>query len=194
VPEKLTSLFDEFATRYAAGEQPDAREYLERAGDGAGELARILDAFLQRAPAPEPDEEAVAMMGAWIAGEAPLVHLRASRGVRREQVVESVMRMLGLDPAKRTKVARYYHELENGFLSSARVDRRVLEAVAQALRTKVEDLLVWPQRPFQAEPAYLRLPTEAVEAAPPAAAALTREVEPGEYDEVDRLFGREPAA
>lgn len=195
--EDVAGLFEEFAARYVAGERPDAVEYLDRAGDRADELARVLGAFVERAPAPEPDEETAAVVGAWIAGEAPLVHLRARRGVRREQVVSAVMDALRIDESKRAKVARSYHELENGLSSPARVDRRVLAAIAGALRAKVEDLLFWAPRPLEPRAAYLRLPPEGLAAPAPARAAVSArrtEAEPEEYDEVDRLFGREPGA
>ncbi len=65
------ALFDDYAVRYARGEHPDPVPYLERAGDHAGELARMLDAFLQWAPPPSPDEAAVTLMQAWLAGEPP---------------------------------------------------------------------------------------------------------------------------
>ncbi len=37
-------LFDEYAARFARGERPDPREYLRRAGEGAEELASLIDA------------------------------------------------------------------------------------------------------------------------------------------------------
>ena len=41
----------------------------------------------------------------------------------------AVMGSLGLDPAKRKKVARYYHQLETGLLDPRRVSGRVFEAL-----------------------------------------------------------------
>src|SRR6266480_1484333 len=54
VPE-MFELFDEYAAAYARGERPRAREYLTRAGPQADELAGLIDQFLQRSPAAEPD-------------------------------------------------------------------------------------------------------------------------------------------
>jgi hypothetical protein len=54
-------LFDEFAARHARGEHPDAREYLERAGESRNELARLLDGFLAGAPVQPPSEETLTL-------------------------------------------------------------------------------------------------------------------------------------
>src|SRR6266511_5839181 len=120
VAEAIAELFDELARRFGAGERPDVTEYLGRAGEEADELAALLDAFLQAAPTLPPAEETVAMMEAWTAGEPPLLALRVRRGLRRAQVVDALVRLLGLDPAKREKVAAYYHRLETGLLDPRR--------------------------------------------------------------------------
>ena len=161
MPEDVRELFDEYATRYARGEQPEAAEYLERAGPAADELAGLIDGYLQRAPAPAAPDETVAMMRAWVAGEAPLVALRASRGLKRDQVVDALIERLGLDRGKRAKVEGYYHELENGLLDPAGVDRSVWSALAETLKTRVSDLVAWRPRPFAAEPAFLRVDARA---------------------------------
>ena len=94
----VSRLFDEYAVRYRRGERPDAREYLERGGAGAAELAGLIDAFLARAPVAQPDEDTVALMEAWLADEPPLLALRVRRGLRREAVVDALVRALGLSP------------------------------------------------------------------------------------------------
>ena len=178
-------LFDEFAVRRARGERPDVGEYLERAGEGADELRELLDRLLASTPPPEPDPDAVAAMQAWLAGEPPLLELRVRRGLRRDDVVGSLVTRLGLDPAKREKVKRYYHRLENGLLDPSRVDRRVLDALSETLRARVEDLGVWRTPPLDAAMHYVR--ADAEQAAPvfePRAAAEADE----ERDEVDELF------
>ncbi len=181
----VSRLFDEYAVRYSRGERPDARAYLERAGAGAGELAGLIDAFLTRAPAPEPDENTVALMQAWAAGEPPLLALRVRRGLRREAVVDALLAALGLAPEKRAKVARYYHELESGLLDPAAVSRSVFEALGETLRARAADLQSWRARPPEpAAAAFLRAPEPV--AAPPAALAPAQPEE--EWDEVDELF------
>jgi hypothetical protein len=187
----VSLLFDEWAARFARGEEPDLREYLARAGEGADELAGLVEAFVAVAPAAEPSEERVALTRAWAAGQSPLLELRTRRGVRREAVVEAILSRFGLAAEKRQKVAGYYHELESGLLDPLRVDRRVWELLAELLRASVTDL----RRPLRLTPpptglavAYRRAaPKAAFEAlAAPAAAAPAAEPEPP--DEVDRLF------
>ena len=183
-------LFDDYAARYARGERPEAAEYLDRAGSGADELARLIDGFVARSPARAADEATVTLMRAWAAGEAPLVALRAERGLQRDDVVDALVERLGLDVRKRAKVKERYHELENGLLDVARVDRGVWDVVASLLSVRVSDLVAWRPRPLAAEGAYLR----ADQSAAPLAASLAMRVEspsatPEEPDEIDRLFG-----
>src|SRR6266545_4373897 len=64
VAERVPELFGEYAAAYSRGERPQAREFLARAGAQVDELARLIDAFLARAPAPAPDEQAVELFEA----------------------------------------------------------------------------------------------------------------------------------
>src|SRR5207342_2967392 len=112
VPELVAQLFAEYADAYARGERPRAEEYLERAGEQADELASLLERFVQATPAREPDAETLALTGTWLTGEPPLVSLRASQGLRVDEVVDALVEKLGLDPAKRAKVKRYYQRLD----------------------------------------------------------------------------------
>jgi len=183
VPE-LFELFDEYAAAYARGERPRAREYLARAGPQADELAGLIDEFLQRSPAAEPDEETMTIVGALVEGHPPLLELRVQRGLRRAQVVDALVRLLGLDVKKEAKVAGYYHQLEGGLLEPRGVDRRVWDALAETLKTRVDDLVAWRPRRAETAPAYLRAAGVAAEMAPPPVSAASKD----ERDEIDDLF------
>jgi hypothetical protein len=181
--EDVFRLFDDYAARHARGERPDAREYLERAGEGADELRDLLDVFLSSTPPPAPDEERVAAFRAWLAGEPPLLELRTRRGVKRAMVVDALVERLGLDPAKREKVAGYVHRVETGLIPSGPVDRRVWEVWAETLRARVEDLVAWTPRPLAARSgAYYRADEDR------AATGALRPPDPGQRDEIDELF------
>jgi hypothetical protein len=187
----VAALFDEYAAAFARGEEPDLREYLARAGDGADELAQLVEAFVAAAPAAEPSEERLALTRAWAEGQSPLLEMRTRRGVRRDQVVDAILGRFGIDIVKREKVASYYHELEAGLLDPLRVDRGVWELLAELLRSSVNDLRRRPRLsppPPRMAVAYRRsAPTAALEGlASPAAPAAARAPEPP--DEVDRLF------
>ena len=189
----VAALFDEYAAAFARGEEPDLREYLARAGEGADELARLVEAFVAVAAAPEPSEERVALTRAWAAGDSPLLEARTRRGVRREDVVEAILSRFGLAADKRQKVAGYYHELEAGLLDPLRVDRGVWELLAELLRSSVSDLRRRPRLsppPAGLAVAYRRSTPKAVfESVAPAAPAAAQAPEPPEPpDEVDRLF------
>jgi hypothetical protein len=150
----VNQLFDEWAASYARGENPDPLSYLERAGMHADDLSRLMDGFLRLAPRNEPAEETLALARAWIGGASPLVELRASRGVRREEVVEAVMNEFKLAPERRAKVKRYYHELESGLLDPAGLDRHLADLLARTLRSTRDAILAWRPRPLTADPAY----------------------------------------
>jgi hypothetical protein len=51
------------------------------------------------------------------------------------------------DPAKREKVKRYYHGLEEGLLEPGRVERRVFDVLAEALHGSLDDLRGWRPLP-----------------------------------------------
>lgn len=178
-------LFDEFATRYIRGERPDVGEYLERAGPEREELGRLLDRFLAAVPAREPSEEEIVLIEASLASEGPIFALRKRRALTRDAVVDALVQALGLDPAKRGKVGRYYHELETGLLDPEPVDASVWAALADFLRANIQSLAGF-RPPLLAAP-VARRDADAdwalrLEARAPAAAA-----DEGP-DEVDRLF------
>jgi hypothetical protein len=183
--DDVLTLFDEYAVRWARGESPDAREYLERAGPEREALAELIDRFLVSATLGEPEPELVASFAAWAAGEPPLLELRVRRGVRREEIVTAIMGRFGLAQVKRTKVGSYVHRLETGLLDPRGVDRGVLETWAGVLRARVEDLLAWrpPPAPAEAELSYLRAADMRVDRE---AFSMPRRAE--ERDEVDELF------
>jgi hypothetical protein len=183
VAERVEELLGEYAAAYSRGERPQAREFLARAGGQVDELARLIDVFLARAPAPAPDAQAVELFDAWQAGESPLLRLRTARGVTRDAVAAALVRTLGLDVTKEDKVKRYYHELESGSLDSERVDRRVWDVLAETLGARVGDLFGWrPRQPDFLSPAFAR------SSRPVMAAMRVPEQTEEPEDEVDRLF------
>jgi hypothetical protein len=117
-------------------------------------------------------------------GEPPLVHLRASRGVRVEEVVDALVADLALDPAKRPKVKRYYERLEQGLLEPARVSERVWGVVRRLVGAAAESAAAWRPPPAEAAPA-LFFSTARLQAAPRGHVASGQ---PGEPDEIDDLF------
>ena len=186
--DRVFELFDEYAAAYARGERPQAREYLERAGADSGELARLLDAYLARAPAPPPPAESAQLLEAFLARETPVLALRRARGVTRDALVDALIERLGLDRTKREKVKRYVHELETGTLDAERVDPSVWETLAEKLKARLDDVRAWrPPAIAAAAPTYFR--ADADHAAPLVLEpVLPEEREPP--DEIDRLFGR----
>ena len=175
--DRVLSLFEEYVESYDRGELPDLRELLERAGEGRDELASLVDVWLQVAPTPEPDDEAVALAHAWIAGEPPLVALRTRRNLKRDVVVDVLVKMFALDPKKRLKVARYYHDVETGQLAPS---PRIRDALAAIFGRALPDLR---PRPLDTQVAFHRAPLPAQSVALDAVAPP-----PEPWDEVDELF------
>ncbi|MGH3071383.1 MAG: hypothetical protein ACRDNB_03815 [Gaiellaceae bacterium] len=174
-------LFDEFATRYARGEDPNLREFLSRAGADADALARLVDGFLAGSPPPASTPERVETMRAWVRGEPPLLELRKQRRLRRSDVVARLADLLGLPEARHEKLAWYYHRLESGLLELRRIDERVWEALREVFGDDVRALAHWRPAPAHERYAYRM-----------AAAKVDSEYVPPEpereEDEVDRLF------
>ena len=181
----VNQLFDEWAASYARGVNPDPLPYLQRAGAHAADLSMLMDCFLRAAPRAEPGAETIALTHAWISGASPLVELRASRGITRDSVVDAVMIEFKLAPAGRSKVKRYYHELESGLLDPSGLDRRLADLLARTLRSSREVILTWRPRPISAAPAFR---ASAAQVAPHASMGAADDQQP---DEVDSLFRSE---
>lgn len=185
--DDVIKLFEEYAAGVARGDEPDARDYLDRAGADEPKLAALIEDYLLTMPLLEPSDEQVAALEAWLEGEGPLLGVRRRRGLKRAAVVGRLVELLGLEERQTAKVADYYHELESGLLDTARVDRRVFEALGEILSVQVSGVLTWrpPAKPAAADAYYRATPEspgafQAPAAAPPA--------EPPEWDDVDRLF------
>jgi hypothetical protein len=182
---ELFDLFDDYAVRYARGEHPDPVRYLEQAGERADELAQMLDAFLQWAPPPTPDDAAVTLMQAWLVGQPPLRELRVSRGLRVEELVGQLGSQLGLDVSLSGKLRRYFQRLERGSLDVDRVDQRVFDVLSTALHTSSSTLRSWAHVPSGDQP--LAAPAFRAEREPTVAPAVPVADDEG-WDEVDELF------
>jgi hypothetical protein len=181
-------LFDEFALAYVRGEVPDVRAYLERAGAEREALGRLIDRFLEAAPARQPTEEELVLLHASLERQPPVLVLRLRRRLTRQAVVGALVRALGLDPAAEAKVASYYHRLEGGLLDPEPVDRSVWDALGELLHADVRALAGVRPAPLAAEAAFRRADADAVTAPPPAAAAAAPAAPEEPPDEVDRLF------
>ena len=177
----VDQLFDEWAASYGRGENPDPLPYLERAGSHADDLSEAHGRLSPAAPRNEPTEETLVLARAWVSGASPLVELRASRGVRREEVLEAVMNEFELPPERRAKVKRYYHELESGLLDPAGLDSRLADLLARTLRSTRDAFFVAAQAAHR-RPGFPRLRSALpLEALPPSGADESP-------DEVDVLF------
>jgi hypothetical protein len=185
--EDVVTLFEEYAARVARGEEPDARDYLDRAGAGEPKLAALIEEYLLTLPVLEPSDEQVAALEAWLEGEGPLLGVRRHRGLKRADVVGRLVELLGIERRQAGKVGEYYHELESGLLDTARVDRKVFDALGQILAVPVEGVLGWTPRPRpEAAGAYFRVPRG--EALEPGAPPQVSHPSPSDRDEIDRLF------
>lgn len=177
----VQQLFDEFATRFARGEDPDLREYLARAGAEAEALTQLIDGFLAGSSPPAAAPHRVETMRAWVRGEPPLLELRKQRRLRRSDVVARLAGLLGLPAERHEKLAWYYHRLESGLLDLRRIDVRVWKALQEVFSDDVRALAHWRPAPTPTRYAY-RL----------AAAEVEPEYVPTEpereEDEVDQLF------
>jgi hypothetical protein len=183
--KKVDELFADYATAYASGKRPSAERYLAQAGDDVDELAALIDRFLQATPRRASSPGDASLLSRWLTVEPPLLALRRERRLKRGEVVDALIGALKLDPAKREKVDRYYHELETGLREPQRVDNRVLGALRGVFDSALPPSFSRARFRLQApEVAYYR---RADVAAPAASQAPAEPAE--EPDEVDALFG-----
>jgi hypothetical protein len=200
-------LLREFQRDFEAGGAMRPSEVLARVeGADRRELEALLDAYLARAPRRPYDAAAFESSparalvddlaealeveaGAW---KAVLPRLRDAAQLRRSELVRTLAFRLGV-AGREDKVARYYHEMEQGRLEPAGVSERVLSVLAELLGTSAgrlreagAALRVADEPPTAVTFARAAQPAEEhrelMESATPASA-------PGEdADEVDRLF------
>jgi hypothetical protein len=189
-------LFDEFAAAYVRGDQPDIGASLTLAGKDADELARLIDAFLRVAPAPEPRDDDVAVMQARLVGEPGLLALRKRRARKVDEVVSDLAERLDVEDLPRLK--RYYQRLEGGTLDPGPVDQRVWDALRDLFVTNVraivrpvttrtgESAMAYYRRSGPAGPLEKRSPMilSMPSSEPPALSSAGKR----ERDELDRLF------
>lgn len=216
----IDQLFDDFVTAWNAGERPDVDAFLARADAGTrSELAQRIGLWLEFAPTPRYDEptwdairaqpevtgaiDALAHPAGLWPSLLPRLRRRAALGF--EELAAKIAGPLGIT-GREAKTAAYLRELEGGDLRPAGVSRRVLDALADALRVSAEELaragdVGRPVAPAHGGPlfratedpgsagAQLEALTDALfaPAAPPAAPPPPAAPAP-EWDEVDVLF------
>jgi hypothetical protein len=202
----VDQLLAEYVAEHRAGGEADPRAYVARASPAERtELAVLIDAYLVRVPrrAFDPEdfrgsaaERTVDELERALGGQSGLwptllPRLRDRAGLKRSELVERLAAALGLRNLT-SKVAGYYHEMEQGQLPARGVSDRVLEALGQIVGETTQTLkdagsslrpaaegLDGPDTAF-ARRAY-------PEPAAPARAAPAPHPE-DEWDEVDELF------
>jgi choline dehydrogenase-like flavoprotein len=140
----VEKLLQEFIEEDRAGGAADPLDYLQRAeGTDRAELETLIDGYLARAPRRPFDRDAFirsparavaeelgrALGGASGTWPALLPRLRHRAQLRRSDVVARLASELGAGRDQADKVARYYHEMEQGLLPASGVSDRVLEAL-----------------------------------------------------------------
>jgi len=150
----IALLLAEYIAEHRSGGEADPSVYVARASPEArAELAALIDTFLTRAPRSAFDEQqamgsaaerTVEEIQRAITGQsglwpALLPELRNRAGLKRSDLVSRLAGLLGV-PNRTDKVARYYHEMEQGLLPSQGVSERVLEALGQIIGESAQAL------------------------------------------------------
>ena len=151
----VEKLLQEFIEEDRAGGTADPLDYLQRAeGTDRAELEALIDGYLARAPRRPFDRDAFirsparavaeelgrALGGASGTWPALLPRLRHRAQLRRSDVVGRLASELGAGRDQAGKVARYYHQMEQGTLPAAGVSDRVLEALGRVVGVSMERL------------------------------------------------------
>ena len=186
-PEQLLG---DLVDRWTQGEPLAVDELLARAGPQADELADLIDAFLQRAPRREPTPDALAFVRSL--DDPPLLRARQALGLKLDDLAAALVEKLGLGEKARAKVRRYYQELELGQLEPAGVAASVWDALSGLLGRDARGLAGSLPTAMSAPTMYREANFDAE--IPAHALTMSLLVRPRpEPDEVDRLFGVDPA-
>jgi hypothetical protein len=205
--DKIDRLLNEFVEAWNAGQRPDVDDFVDRAPEAErNELAGLIGSFLEIAPTPpySPEQldtlrsdrlvQSIARLAEDEPGPTPLPRLRERAKLKRDEVVEQLARVLGF-PEKKTKIQRYYHQLEIGTITPGQVSQRVVDALADILRVTPKDVdqagAFFHLSPEPAAEMFLRhdeFGNEIVTAERLEAAAARAPVPEESWDEVDRLF------
>jgi hypothetical protein len=193
VVTQVDALFDEFVTRWAHNEVIYVDALLERAGPQRDALARLIDAFLARAPRRAPSEEsraAVAALAARLEPEPPLLTARVAARARVRDVAAAIVKACALPAEAEQLVRSYYQRLEGGLLDPKGVSDRVwsvLEGiVGPAARADALQGFGNKRGALKETVAFHRL--AGAEPATPAAAPVRDELADDVRDRVDELF------
>jgi AcrR family transcriptional regulator len=139
----VDALFEELVSRWTSEEPLSVDELLERAGPNAEELARLIDAFLERAPrrTPTPDARAaVEALAARIEHEPPLLSARLRARRRVSEVVAAILSAGRLPASAEALVQSYYQRLEGGLLDPHSVSETVWAALGSVLGSDAQRL------------------------------------------------------
>jgi hypothetical protein len=206
----VEQLLHEYIEEHRSGGEADPLAYLERVeGTDRAELAALIDAYLERAPARtwDPDayrgsaaERLVESLDRGMRGRAGLwptvlPRLRERARLKRADLVARLAEGLGVADREQ-KVAAYYHQMEQGELASGGVSSRVLDTLARIVGASAETLRragepFDPGASGEAPGAVFTRTAraDAEEEGAPAAPAEARPAAPSEeWDEVDELF------
>lgn len=145
----IDRLLGEFMDAWVSGGRPDPDAYIARAAPADREqLADGIDAFLERAPLPRYDEDALRALredpevqafasGSWT---TVLPRLRSRAGVDTPALAGALRAELGWDDDGERRAQEYLDGLETGDVPADRVSRRVLRVLAEALRVPAATL------------------------------------------------------
>ena len=186
---QLEQLLDEFVGGWARDEPLAVDELLVRAGPEADELAVLIDRFLERAPRRESTPDALAFVRSL--DDPPLLRARQALGLKLDDLATALVEKLGLREGARSKVRRYYQELELGQLEAAGVAVSVWDALSGLLGRDARALASSLPTAMSA-PAMYREANFGVNYSRVRSTTMSLMVRPESGpDEVDRLFGVE---
>lgn len=151
----IQTILDNFTSAFERGEDPNPQDYLSRiTGRDRFVLGEMIDRYLEHDAPPRgyhagtfaaaratPLMEAVAAAADASTEPWPklLPRLRQEAKIKRAALVDGLAARLGLAGSERL-VGEAYHEMEQGHLTSADVDRSVLEALGELLGTTADAL------------------------------------------------------
>lgn len=207
-----------FADAWKRGERPDVDEHLARVPESEREeLASAISSWLEVAPMPDYDDEALAAIRkepalvsaleaareAEVPWSARVALARRRAGLRLDDVARRLGETFGFGDEQAARAEDYLERLEADELDERRVSRRLVGALATALgtdRSSIEPARAVPAQPAAAPTvAFYRAdpdggPPERDEASIDLLGRALSTPAPEPMDDVDRLFRGGPDA
>lgn len=145
--DPVTSAFDEYVSRFRAGDGDPSGILGRFEGRDRKELELLIEAFIATGPVSDPDpadprisaiaDRVLEELETPAGGLAPvLAFLRQRAKLTQKAVVQAIANSIGASPAETEKIDAYYHRLEWGSLPGDHLSQDLFGTLTRILKAK----------------------------------------------------------